>query len=158
MKCVPKSLGADDHTTPHHTTSPHHTTPHTSHRTPHHTIPYHTTTPHRTDPNHTIPPYHTTISYHTRSQQKGHRGTEVPLFKDASVPKPFFFFRHVTPKQMHMLKFLFLVFKILTAPGGAQRFPVVHMGPLAIVKLSKEKTKEDFKRAIMNDASSGSHG
>ena len=55
---------------------------------------------------------------------------------------------------MHVLKFLFVFFKLFLRRGARNDSQLQHRGPIATVRLSKAKTEGDFIRAIMNGASS----
>jgi hypothetical protein len=57
---------------------------------------------------------------------------------------------------MHRLKLLHLFFKFFLRRGARNDSQLQHRGPLAVVRLSKAKKKENSIRAIMNVASSGS--
>ena len=57
---------------------------------------------------------------------------------------------------MHRLKLLHLFFKFFLRRGARNDSQLQHREPLAVVRLSKAKKKENSIRAIMNVASSGS--
>ena len=71
------------------------------------------------------------------------RGTELALFKDAPKRRALFcFFSHVTPNQMHRLKFLYSFFEFFLRRGARNDSQLQHRGSLAAVRLWKAKKKK----------------
>jgi len=72
------------------------------------------------------------------------RRYKVRLFKDAPQIQTFFyllFFSPVIPKQMHMLEFVFLFFKLFLRRGARNDSQLQHRGTLAVVRLSNAKKR-----------------